>query len=440
MTIDDTRLRLDGIYKQNDQGQLMLRAKIPAGVLSSEQANKLAELADRHAGGRVHLTTRGSIEFHDLDATALPEVTRGLAAVGLTSRGACGGAVRGISCSSTFGDNFDQAQSLARRLHRHFAGNPYFEGLPKKFKISVDGSYRRSRHLIQDVGLVVSSLTASRAGYDLWIAGGLGREPQAAILYREAVPEPQVIPVIEAVIRAYRNHGEKGKRLKHLLNRVGEAELRRLIGEESAAPPEEQIDNGLGQTLSPPSSASAAAPVTVPVFAGELASRDLRALGELAGRLSLGVLALTADQDIAFLPPDRATAEQLKLELAAAGFLNDAPEQRVVFRICPGSHECRMGLAPTRDIAREIIAALPEDKREATWAISGCPNSCSQPQLADYGIIARKLTRNEDGDRSPRFELTRRNGDGLGEAVAVDLDLAQLKGVIGQPGENRPPA
>ena len=58
MTIDYQKLRLDGIYKQNEQGQLMLRAKIPAGVLSSEQAGKLAEIAGQFAGGRVHLTTR----------------------------------------------------------------------------------------------------------------------------------------------------------------------------------------------------------------------------------------------------------------------------------------------------------------------------------------------------------------------------------------------
>ncbi len=427
MTIDYQKLRLDGIYKQNEQGQLMLRAKIPAGVISSEQALKISELADRFAGARVHLTTRGSVEFHDLDYTDLPEVTRGLAAVGLTSRGACGGAVRGISCSTTFGENFDKAQTLARKLHRHFAGNPYFEGLPKKFKISVDGDSNRSRHLIQDAGLVYSGKDNSGDHYDLWMAGGLGREPQAAFLFKKKVLESKIIPTIEDALRVYRKYGEKGKRLKHLLNDIGEAEFRKRMQEESGLEPEQQVDNNLGQSLIGPIQDGKTTPVTVPVFAGELASRDLRSLGETASRFSNGVFALTADQDIALFPRDKATAEQLKLELTASGLLNGSIEQEVTFRICPGNHECRMGLAATRDVARDLINLFSDTAKEATWAISGCPNSCSQPQLADYGIIARKLSKNESGIRKPRFDLIKREGDGLGNIIAAELDLEELK-------------
>ena len=47
MSIDYQKLRLDGIYKQNKQGDLMLRVKIPAGALSSEQAEMFTrQLAD----------------------------------------------------------------------------------------------------------------------------------------------------------------------------------------------------------------------------------------------------------------------------------------------------------------------------------------------------------------------------------------------------------
>jgi sulfite reductase beta subunit-like hemoprotein len=430
MGIDYQKLRLDGIYKQNEQGQLMLRAKIPAGVFSSEQANKLAELAETFAGSRVHLTTRGSIEFHDLDYNDLPEVTRGLAAVGLTSRGACGGAVRGISCSSTLGENFSPVQALVRKLHRHFVGNPYFEGLPKKFKIGVDGDYSYSRHLIQDIGLVYVDSDNNADTYDVWMAGGLGREPQAAFLFASGVPAEKLIPLIESAIRIFKKHGEQNKRLKHLLNRIGEVELRKLLQEENREPLLMEIDNGLGQSLSVPDRANSEQPITVPVFAGELSSRDLQSLGEFASRFAKGVLALTADQDIAFFPTDKPAAEQLKLELSAAGLINDIPENAVTFRICPGSHECRMGLSPTRDVAKSIIATLPNNKQGATWAISGCPNSCSQPQLADYGIIARKLIKDHEGSRSPRYDLVRRTGKGLGEIKASGLNQEELKTAI----------
>ena len=149
----------------------MVRVKVPGGVLSAEQAKKVADDADRFAAGGIHITVRASIEFHRVQGDALPEVVRLLAAVGLTTRGACGGAVRGSSASTFHGD-FPATQVLARKLHHHFTQNPHFEGLPKKFKIGVDAGYAGSRHLIQDLGLVRAGADGGQDRYDVWMAGG----------------------------------------------------------------------------------------------------------------------------------------------------------------------------------------------------------------------------------------------------------------------------
>src|SRR6185369_8386453 len=121
-----------------------------------------------------------------------------------------------------------------RRLHRHFTGNPRFERLPKKFKIGIEAEAAGGRHLIQDVGLVLASLDDGRARYDIWIAGGLGREPQAAFLFAEDVAEERIIPVIEAIVRVYAAHAPPPKRLKFLAKEFGEAKLRRLIEAEAS--------------------------------------------------------------------------------------------------------------------------------------------------------------------------------------------------------------
>ena len=103
------------------------------------------------------MTTRGSLEFHDLRFEQLPLLQRGMAAVGLFSRGACGGAVRGISCSSGFGCGFNHSQVLARKLLHYFSGNPHFEGLPKKFKIAVEADYSGS-HVITSYSIHYTKL------------------------------------------------------------------------------------------------------------------------------------------------------------------------------------------------------------------------------------------------------------------------------------------
>ena len=115
---------------------------------------------------------------------------------------------------------------MARRLHRHFTGNPRFERLPKKFKIGIEADVSGRRHLIQDVGLVLSDSNANGSRYDVYVAGGLGREPQAGFLFEAAVSENRIIPLIEAIARVYAAHTPAGKRLKHLIREIGEQEFR----------------------------------------------------------------------------------------------------------------------------------------------------------------------------------------------------------------------
>jgi dissimilatory sulfite reductase (desulfoviridin) alpha/beta subunit len=61
-----------------------------------------------------------------------------------------------------------------------------------------------------------------------------------------------------------------------------------------------------------------------------------------------------------------------------------------------------------------------------TWALSGCPNSCTQPQLADVGVISSSLVKDDNGERRPRFDICRRGAEGLGTVVERSLTLDEL--------------
>ena len=424
MTIDYQKLRVDGIYRQNNADQLMLRVKIPAGVLSAPQAETLCSIAENFSNGRLHLTCRGSIEIHWLEYRQLAEIFRQLASVGLTTRGACGGAVRGISCSTSAGPGFAVVQRVTRQLHRHFAGNPHFEGLPKKFKIGVETGYVGARHLIQDLGIVHKGAIDGSERFDVWCAGGLGREPQAAFLLRKEVTEAELLPLAEAVVRIYARHAPPTKRLKHVARVLGEERLRELIAADFF-PHQSSLP-----TLAGGLTKDTGVRLVLPVFAGEIESGDLRRAAGAASVHGDGMLVLTADQDIVLFLPETTSVDLVKTELA--DLLLDTPQSRVTFRICPGNHECRMGLAPTRDIARQVIASLGSNERKWIFAISGCHNSCSQPQLADIGIVTTKLVKNDDGSHTPLFDLYQRSDEGLGQAIAFGLDLNKLLTEIGK--------
>lgn len=406
----------------------MQRIKVPAGVLGASQARQVAELADRFAGGRLHLTSRGSIELHDVAAENLPEIARCLALVGLTGRGACGGAVRGVSSSATFSSEFASCQQLARRLHRHFAGHPAFEGLPKKFKIGVEGDASGGRHLIQDLGLVHAGLKKDRPLWDVWCAGGLGREPQAGFLLGERIPEERIIPLTEGILRVYREHAAPGRRLKHLVRDIGEEEFRHLLRAATGELYPAQVDNRFAGDLT--AGSGSGTPVIVPVFAGELTTRLLVCLAEAADKYAAGVLLLTGDQDVAFIPTSHETGEALVRWLRENETETSTLAKNRVCRVCPGNHECRMGLVPTREVAAEIGRLIEQHDAAPSIAVSGCPNSCSQPQLAEIGIVGSRLVKGGDGVRTPRFQIWRRTEPGLGEPYGDELTQDELLNTV----------
>jgi sulfite reductase (ferredoxin) len=433
-TSDGTEFRLDGIYHQRQDGFFMQRVKLPAGVISSTQARTVSEAADRFGRGEIHLTTRGSMEIHWLAECDLAEVKRMLATAGLTSRGACGGAVRGITCGSSQGSaGFPRIEALARRLHRHFTGNPRFERLPKKFKIGIEASAESRRHLIQDVGLVLIDTDDGRTRYDVWVAGGLGRAPQPGFLLACAVVEESIIPLIEAIVRVYDSGAPAGKRLKHLVTSIGKEEFRRRVDADPAAHEELPPYKGFSEILAP---AAGDPPhrIEARFFAGELSSSELRQLAAIADTWGDGVLMVTADQNIAFHLPPQSDPVKAGQALEQAFFAGASREERVTFRVCPGTHECRAGLAPTRDIARAVIDALGPKAIGLTWAISGCHNSCTQPQLADAGIVTSRLVAGEDGQRTPRFDLYHLHGEGFGHKSDESLNLEELIAVVRQIG------
>lgn len=422
--IDYRTLKVNGIYQQNAAGDLMLRLKLPAGVISAVQAVAVADLADKFADEELHLTCRGNIELHGLRGENLPRVFRKLQTVGLTSRGACGGAVRAVACN-TDGGNFDRIQLLVERLHRHFTGNPYFEGLPKKFKLAVENGYSGARHLCQDLTLVYLGREGERELCDLWVAGGLGRQPQEAFLLANRVPVERLMPLVEGVIRIYQRHTPAGKRLKHLLADIGEQEFRTLLSKETAGasplPLSSPLDDEFGAAIAPGSDGW----IEIPVSAGQLAAEALRRAAAIVAESGDGFLAVSREQNLLISLGSDVDKAGLNAALQQAGLLPAGPT--LDCRVCPGGHECSKGLVATRDLYCQLDNLLGAQARAQTWAVSGCPNGCSQPQLADYGIVCTRKTTDK---QKAQFDLLHRVGDGFGQPLHAGLSEAELLEVL----------
>ncbi|MCL4543366.1 MAG: nitrite/sulfite reductase, partial [Chloroflexi bacterium] len=131
---------LHGVYGQRQPEAQMVRVKAPLGVLTAEQLDVLDQVAHSYtAGQRGHVTTRQDIQFHFVKLEDVPAVMRLLGAAGLTTREACGNAVRNVTGSPFAGvcprEPFD-VTPYAATYARYFLRHPLTQRLPRKFKSS----------------------------------------------------------------------------------------------------------------------------------------------------------------------------------------------------------------------------------------------------------------------------------------------------------------
>jgi len=100
-----------GVYGQRQADAMMLRVKIPGGLLTSEQLDALGEVAGRFAPlKKGHITTRENVQFHHLKLEDALSAIRLIGEVGLTSREACANTVRNVITSMRLISWFDWAE------------------------------------------------------------------------------------------------------------------------------------------------------------------------------------------------------------------------------------------------------------------------------------------------------------------------------------------
>src|SRR5215470_10814889 len=131
-----------GVYGQRQDGPMMVRVKIPQGILGPAQLLALADVAERWSNGKGHITTRQNVQFHFVELSDVEEVLRHLGDAGLTTREACGNSVRNITGCPYAGASAEEpfdVSPYAEALTRYLLRGPLSSSLPRKFKIAFGG-------------------------------------------------------------------------------------------------------------------------------------------------------------------------------------------------------------------------------------------------------------------------------------------------------------
>jgi sulfite reductase (ferredoxin) len=425
----------------------MTRIKSPFGGVSPEQLEVLCDLSEEYSDAILHVTTRQDIQLHYVHIEDTPDLMRRLAAVGITTREACGNSVRNITACPLSGvcktEAFD-ASPYASAMMNFLLGHPDIQDFGRKFKPAFSGCEHEGCGLVQlHDGGFVTRIKDGKRGFKVVVGGGLGAVPHQAEVLSEFTPEEELLPQMQAVARVYARLGEKKNRgrarIKFLVAKLGIEEFRRLVEEERKTLPHDdrwtaylkdlpQTSGEVARDPEPASGEHGAAftawretnvqaqrqhgyfVVTLNLPLGDITADQGRAVADLARRFTGDNMRTTVEQNVVMRFVSGKDLPELYRRLDAIGLSAPGAGTIVDVTSCPGTDTCKLGISASRGLAaelRERLAAksstLPEAITGLKIKVSGCFNSCGQHHVADIGFYGN--SRKVQKRTVPHFQL-----------------------------------
>jgi sulfite reductase (NADPH) hemoprotein beta-component len=418
---------LNGVYGQRQDGLMMIRAKLPGGIVTPEQLEALADVAERFAGGKGHVTTRQNVQFHFVPEADVELALHRLADAGITTREACGHSVRNWTCCPFAGvakdEPFDPTPYV-EALARHLLRGPYSSTLPRKLKPSLGGCCGTdcSQAFINDLGFL-ARVRDGRRGFQVLAGGGLSTLRRSALTVEEFVPEGELLEAADAVIRVFHRignrHNRAKARLKWAIDKLGadaflaeyRAERERIRAEGGVplvlppqpAPPVRRAPLAQVATAEPgfpawardsvrPQKQAGFSSVVIRLVLGDITAAQLRALAPLIAQLGEGELRTTNEQNLVLRWVPDARLPVLHRELARIGLALAGANTLADVTSCPGASSCKLAVTASRGLGAQLTALL--DRRPDLVAaakgldvkVSGCPHGCGQHYIAGIGF------------------------------------------------------
>lgn len=425
--------------------QLMVRSRIPGGVLTAAQYLAEDDLAGRYGNGTLRITTRQGFQLHGVLKGDLRATIKGINDALLSTLAACGDVNRNvIACPAPLPGRVNaQLAALAHQIALYFAprSSAYHEiwldgeqvdaieapenadaepiygpsYLPRKFKIGIAFPGDNCVDVYaNDVGLVPELDGDRLTGFTVLVGGGMGATHGKTETYPRLatplgfVPSDDLLAAIEAIMTLQRDYGDrqnrKHARMKYVVEERGiawfRAETERRLGHPLADPHSltwEGTDDHLGWHQQPDGKWFLGLHVLNGRIADTPRARLRSGLRAAVKRFQPGVH-LTTLQNVLFTDLTASQRAPLEKLLARYGIAAD-PESIGVARdalACPALPTCGLALAEAERALPAVVDQIQADLNDLgldgeriSIRMTGCPNGCARPYMGDIGIVGR---------------------------------------------------
>jgi len=449
-------LKFHGVYQQDDRDLrkaarkyiLMVRCRIPGGVLTPAQYLACDDLATRYANNTLRVTSRQGLQFHGVVKGGLRALIKQINEALLTTLAACGDVNRNVMAPPTPAMNGLGTQvqdhacqvaaavsprtrayhsiwidgvalDLAEPANHEFVDPLYGQSyLPRKFKIAF------ALPPLNDVDLftnccgfiAISDRDGGLLGYNLAVGGGMGRShgntetfPRLADVIG-FLPSEKVVDVARGVLTIHRDFGDRGNRkharLKYVLEDRGaewfRAELERRLDFELEEPRPFRFERQ-GDAFGWNRQVDGRLFLGLFVETGRIKDTDRRrlktALREVVEKYQPGIR-LTPANNLILADIAPAQRDEITRLFASHGVETEPERQAGILRrasmACVALPTCGLALAEAERFLPDLItrlegllAELGLAEQEITIRMTGCPNGCARPYMAEIGFVGK---------------------------------------------------
>ena len=443
---DNFRWRYFGLfYVAPNQNSYMCRLRIPNGILKAAQFAGVADLAECYGGGYAHVTTRANLQVREIEAHNAVAMIEAIQDLGLCSRGSGADNIRNVTGTPTAGidpQELIDTRPYAREWHFHILNDRSLYGLPRKFNVAFDGAGTVA--VLEDTNDIGFQAVSVNEGFGLdpgvWFKlclGGITGHRDFARDTGVLVRPKDACMVADAVVRVFVERGDRTDRtkarLKYVLDGLGVERFVGLVEEKLGR----KFDRAVPGAVAPrpafdrtahigihPQRQSGLNWIGVVVPVGRMSVAQMRGLAAIAGEFGDGDLRLTVWQNLLISGVSSENLAAATARIEALGLAITANAIRSGLVACTGNTGCKFAAADTKrhaeEIARWCETRVPLDT-PVNIHLTGCHHSCAQHFVSEIGLLACKVSVNEDDDPMEGYHIL--IGGGFGPNAALGREL-----------------